>query len=366
MSNFNMSAGVLAAAAAAAAALLVPGLAGAQSWDEKPAQGVAALQRSFGGAGLLAEWSNNETFGVVQSRGNLQYAHETSASSGGMGNGYRDDVSSLVVPLSGLWELPDRKSFIWVNAGKTFGDAEPNPTYSRPDLGTLTVEYLHMVDENTVWGIGVMLDRGTTELLHNGGTTESWASGLRADLLHRFSPHWGIAARAVILDGKTRTTVPLGFADLRIEQDRRRYYLQADLVGNFTDADADFLPRGWVMNPIIGIAAQRTKRGATTTSLGESVAAETDDYNLLSTTVRFSKPTYQPRKWGPSIELGFEHELDNDLGHYADEPTYAYGKIGAGILLDPKTYFNISYARSQGLNGHRRNEAVTLVLSRNF
>ncbi|HEY0276417.1 MAG TPA: hypothetical protein VGC31_10185 [Paenirhodobacter sp.] len=335
------------------------------SWGG-PLTGVALFQKTFGGAGLLTKWSSNETYGITQARINLELSQYSMAAATGVSTGYRDDLNQVILPLSVLYGLPDGRSFLAVSGVMTSEHGRKNPTYGDVSIGSATVEYLHMPTDNLAWGIGVTAEAIDTDLNANSATVNSYLAGLRADILYKANEHFAIASRVVALNGRAKTMVPLGFAELKSDQDFTRLYWQTDFVGTFSNKDFGFIGDGWLVHPTVTTVLQRTQRQNTTNSLGAAVIPDTINYALVGASVRVEKPVFGPGAWSPQFELGLEHEFDNTYGDLTGEENYVATKIGFGRRFGSSSFVNLAYGREDGFKGKRRQQALTVVYSMTF
>lgn len=354
---------------ACGALILAAASAQAVAQDTRPGgapRGVAAFQRSFGAAGLLTAWGQDDTYGATQSRINNAFSHEARAEATGIATGYEDDISTLLVPVSLLQGLPDGRSMIYSKFTFNANRGDENPTYSDGTLPTILVSYLNMPRNDLAWGIGVIAQRADTDMKHNGGTIKATSAGLRGDLLYIMSDHWAMSHRVVATWGSATTEIPTPVGTVSEDRDSSLLYWQGDLVGTFTDSDIPALGQGWVLHPRLTLAAQQITRDEATNSRGATVPEEDVDYGMIQAVARIEKPTFRPGDWSPQFELGLKHEFENSVGEYMDEENYLYTQIAIGTRLKNGAFFNAAYTRDDGFNGNRRTQTFKLIYSMSF
>ncbi|RWR32438.1 hypothetical protein D2T31_00160 [Sinirhodobacter populi] len=331
-----------------------------------PTTGVAAFQRVFGAAGLLTIWSANDTFGSTQSRINGGLSHYATAAAGGPQTGYRDKVSTLLTPISGLTAIGDGRSFLYAGLSMQSATSSKNITYSDSSVALLTLSYLRMPTDNLVWGIGLLGQSAHTDMKNNDGRINAGNLGLRGDLLYKFNEHWAVVNRFVYLNGNSDTKIPTPVGYVREDRDTSLLYYQGDLVGTFTDKDLGFLSPGWVLHPTLGVVTEQLTRDGATNNRGVTSQKQDVDYTAVSAILRLEKPVFAPGAWSPQVEIGLKHELHNSLGSYSDEDSYLYSLIGVGRRLSANGYFNAAYSRDDGFNGNRRTQTFKLIYSMSF
>lgn len=337
-----------------------------QSRGQGAPTGIARFQRAFGGAGLLTVWSSYDLFGAVQSRVNGGLSHYASANAGGPATGYRDSVSTLLVPLSAMKSLSDGKSFLNFNLTTSLSNSKPNLAYSKGDNERLTISYLRMPTGNFAWSLGLIVQGANTDLRHNGGNIDADTAGIRGDLLYVFGPHWAATTRLIALKGETTTDIPTPVGTVSETRDTSQIYWQSDLVGTFTDRDWNALGDGWVAHPSLYLVTQNLTRDATTNSRGADVAEHKARYGAVGVNMRIEKPVFAPGAWSPQFELGLRHEYENTTGSYSDEPNYVTSLAGLGRRIGKGGFFNLAYAREDGFHGNRRSQTFKAIYSMNF
>jgi hypothetical protein len=330
-------------------------------------QGARSLI-NLGDAGLLQPFFSNEKFGAAQSRmGAARFAYGAKDSNPTLDD-FREDHDVLITPLNAMIELPASSgvSFLRINGEYTYGSSEPHALDLEDELYHGAIEFLHLPNENVMWGIGLVANNFESKDQLSGTEVIRDSRGLRLDYLQKFNDHWGIATRGMYLWGETENRAydiptPYGPADLRQKQDDDRYYLQADLVGSWLGDDSSWLPNGTLAHPRFGALYHHSDLGSTTPRLGDidlpevsGVNGANEDFGLAWAHFTLQRAPRQTLglQWLPSATVGIEQEYANSLDELNDESTYAM--IGAGLIA---TMYGQSifadYKRYQGVNGDK-------------
>ncbi len=328
--------------------------------------GIAAIY-NLGGSGLLESYLSNEPFGIAQTRIGVARAVTGAAHAGGPASGYKTSPISGIIDIHALKVIgPD--SFIRLSAEYIATDGDGSIVVVDADTIRLDAQYVKIFDVNTMLAFGAFYENTEIENIDVADLTYGgW--GLRADALKQFNPNWGVSARVEYMFGETDTSLPVSpAATLTQNQDDDRLYFQSELVGRFGKSDLNWLPQGWVLNPIFGILYQRAWIEETADSFGNlasGVAGPEETYSTIWAKARISKEL-RPGTWSPKATLGFEHELANDLDEYLDEPTY--GVVGLGITYLTKFggNFDLTYSGRLGLNGVRKQNGLTFAFTMAF
>lgn len=329
-----------------------------------PPPGVAA-QINLGTAGLLPSFYSNEIFGTAQGRiGQSRATYGAAEAPGAPQDGYEDEASSLVTPMTGLQALPDGKSYIRYTLAGTLGDGSPNPVELDGRFGRLDVQYMTFPNPDTMYAFGVVLGMSTVDIV-GSGVIDKKEAGFRGDVIHKFSANWGVAARAEYVWGEAEKKIDIA-PGMVLEQSQGddRFYTQAELVGTF-DGQSGLAPQGWVFRPILGANFQRNFIEETENSFGvaeSGVNGDTEDYGTVWGKIGLQKQA-RPGEWSPMVAVGLEHEWVNSLDAYIDEPDYAIASLGAAMVTKGGAGIVLNYTRHQGLNDHRSNQSFTAALT---
>jgi hypothetical protein len=328
---------------------------------------------SLGSSGLLTEFCNYETFGTIQARiGQSRAQIELSRIPGAPATGYRDTANVGVLPFDLINTFPGAgdKSFLKLGGVINLRRGDRSATWLDSDTYHVELQYLHVPTPDTLLALGVIKEDCRVDLRHNGGTIRSSGMGLRADVIHKVSPHWGLVARADYLGSESRNRIPLGGgAVYAFEQDSDRIYLQADLVGTATRETLRWVPAGWVFHPSVGTVWQHNSFNDATDSFGGIVGGtvgRSDDYALVAASVTFASTDFRPGRFAPYFEIGLEHEVRNDLNAMLDDPANARMVIGVSVNLGYGARLDIEYGRHDGFKGLRRDQAITVHLGMLF
>lgn len=323
---------------------------------------------NLGQAGLLQPFFSDEQFGFAQSRmGAARYAYGEGKAHPQLTD-FREDGNTLIAPVNLMMELPSKvgASYLRFNGTYTQSESVPHALDIETSLYYGSVEFLHLPDPDTMWGVGLVANDFESEDTISGTEVIRDSFGLRLDYLKKFSDNWGIATRGLYLWGETENRVyaiptDQGPANLRQKQDDDRYYLQVDLVGSYLGDTTDWLPDGSLAHPRIGALYHHSDLGTTTPRLGNielpeitGVDGPNEDFGLSWAHFKLQKaPQHTPElQWVPSVMVGIEHEYENSLNQFNNEDTYAVFGAGLTATMQGNGFF-IDYKRYQGLEGDR-------------
>lgn len=345
-----------------------------------PSVGARSLI-NLGNAGLLQPFFSNQKFGAAQARmGSARFAYGAH-SNNPQQTDFREDSNVLITPLNLMLELPSPigASYLRVNGARTASDSSPHALELEGELYHGELEFLHLPNENVMWGIGVVANNFESKDQISGTEVIRDSLGVRVDYLHKFSDHWGVASRGLYVWGETENRVyniptPYGTSDLRKKQDDDRYYLQADLVGSWFGDDSSWLPPGTLAHPRIGALYHHSDLSSTHPRLGNvelpeetGVDGADEDFGLAWANFRLQKAPQQTSglQWLPSATLGIEYEYENSLDELNDEDTYVV--LGAGITATMQGHgVFLDYKHYQGLQGDRHNNVFVAGVTLSF
>lgn len=343
---------------------------GPPSMADMPPQ--VQLAFNLGTAGLLTEFSSYDTFATVQGRIGQSRAQVELSKVGGPLTGYEDSVDVFALPFDYIRSLPGSGGQSFLRFGGVLNTVSGDGNITKVDsrLTRMEVQYLHAPNLDTLFAIGAYYEKADIELKHNGGDLERDGFGIRADLLKKFSPNWGIAARADLNFAENSPRIPLGpIGTYALDQDETRFYFQADLVGTFMTHDAAWIPQGWIFRPGVSAVYQQSSFDIATDSFGAPVSGtvgRSDEYATLAVSARLEDAKFVPGRFAPYVEVGLEHEVINDLKRTLDDPTIAHLVIGGSINLGKGARMDIEYGRHDGLDGLRSDQAVTVHVGMMF
>lgn len=358
----------LASASTSLLLLAVAGSSVAEEGGRPPLSPGQMVVYNLGQAGLMTELNSYEDFGTVQSRIGQSRAQIETFYATGVTTGYEDDANVGVLPLDFFYELPGDggTSFLKLGGLANFNRGKENQTYSYSRTGRLELEYFRAPSNDTLFGVGAIVEKTNVDLLHNDGTIEDLGYGIRADFVQKINENWGVAARAEYLWVGGETRIPLGGGgEYGFDQDWGRLYTQAHLVGTFTSETWSVIPDGWVFRPTFGALYQNNRFNDVRDTFGGVVngtVGESDSYALLSVSGRLESTDLRPGNLAPFFEIGLDHEVHNDLNLIVDDPTILHTAVGATVNVGGGAMLNIVYARNDGLQGERRDHALTLHL----
>lgn len=319
-------------------------------------------------AGLMYEFNSYEDYGTVQARIGQGRAEIEQARATGVTSGYKDAGNVAVLPVDVFYTLPGEgsSSFIKVGGFGNLNRRDKNQTQPYSRAGRIELEYLHAPSNDTLLGIGVFTEAQDVDLLHNDGTTNDHGYGIRGDVVRKFNPYWGMAARAEYFWANGDTRVPLGNGiEYGYDQKWSRVYSQVSLVGSFNHQALSFLPQAWVFHPTLRAAYQGDHFKDVRDSFGQTVngtVGPNDVYAMITATARFENADLRPGNLAPMVEIGINQDVKNDLNQIVDDPTSIHSSVGVSLNFGGGALMNLVYTRNDGLKGERRDQAVTLHL----
>ncbi|MBO6866097.1 MAG: autotransporter domain-containing protein [Thalassococcus sp.] len=325
-------------------------------------------QINLGKAGLLGSFYSNDAFGTAQFRiGQGRSTIGAAEAPFAPQTGYEDGASNVIVPLNALKMLPDGKSYLRFGLELNWADGSDEMIELNGDIARLDVQYLTFPNVNTMLSIGAFYNKSDLEIV-GAGTVKNDGYGLRADVLHKFAPNWGVASRIEYAWGETELEVEAGLGmTLRHVQGDDRLYFQTEVIGAYTSDQIAGLG-SWVFHPTFGMNFQRNFIEETTDSFGVSssgVVGDTEDYGAVWAVAQFEKEA-PPGQWSPSFKLGLEHEYANDLDHYVEDRNSAILGVGLSHMDQRGNRVDLSYTRHHGLEGKRYNQALVAAFTVNF
>lgn len=355
---------------AAALSLVV---AATQAWAEGPPSAAGAPQlpqslrgmMTLGRAGLLPEYFSNDQFGTVQGRiADMRVTTASAHSPGAPQTGYEDGGHALVLAPSYMKLLSDGRSALRFALSGTKTDGNPGIIEINADILRFDAQYIRFPSTQTMFAFGVFGETSKAEVV-GAGDLERKGYGLRADVLHQMSDHWGLVARAEYSFGQSKGALNTPFGLLTRSQGDDRFYAHALLVGQYRNADFAAVPQGWVLHPQIGLQVQRSFIEETTDSFGNVVsgaAGKTETYGTVLAKLRLQKEA-GIGQWAPGMHIGIEHEIVNDLDDYVKEPTYGLLGLTLSRQISRNARFDLVYTLHQGLKGNRSNDTLVTALS---
>ncbi|WP_316858957.1 hypothetical protein [uncultured Cohaesibacter sp.] len=320
--------------------------------------GVAA-QANLGSAGLLTPYNSDEEMGNVQSRMGLSRDRIGAATGGGPTSGYKDSTFAVIIPLGAKVALSEN-SYLNFSASGTYTDGQPNHVVEDGFISKAEVEYMFFPNPDTLLSASLFVEKTALDLNDDEAVIQRDGIGGRVDVVHKFSDHWGIAARMQYSFGESTFKHVLPFATVNHEQGDDRFYTQVDLVGQYRSKDLGIVPEGWVLHPDVGGLFQRNTLEATADSLGvvsSGVKGDTEDYSEVWAKLTLAKDA-GPNTLIPSLTLGIEHELVDDLEDYLDESTFAIAGAGLSYQTFKGNRFDLLYSVHHGVNGNEINQSV--------
>lgn len=358
--------GLTAARNAAGGALTCAALiwGGAALAQEPPASGPpprVAAAMNLGAAGLIGTYNSDTQYGVVQTRMGAARSRDAAAGTPvGFTTGYEDGLRTYVMPITGVMAL-DAHSDLTFGVKWNEGNAVPNLIEGDGALGTVSLAYRRFLSSDTMIGVQLLYEANDLETLTTNtlGTTRSTLkgdkTGLRFDVLHKLSDHWGVAGRILHWRGSNELVRP----GATVQQDYDQTYLQFDLVGQFRTPDLAAIPEGWVLQPNLGVNLQRT---VTDSSPGGRVA---EDYGTVWAQATLSKLA-RPGEWSPSATLGIAVDHTDDRDQFLDESTFVIAGAGLSRVGTDGSRIGLSYVLHAGVEGLVSNQTFVASYSFNF
>lgn len=327
------------------------------------------IVQTFGPSGLLGQLAQNDNYGQILVRQGQNRSRIAAIRQSGITQGYKDNGTRVVSPISAYLRLPDDRSAIVLKGTFNHLDAERNLTYGDVGVRTLQAQYLMMPSNTSLLSFGVFIGRTDAKLEHVNGKIDQSNWGLRIDYLQNLSRTWGFASRFEYRLNDTETTIPLGFTDLVTHQDSEALYSEIAFVGTYRKSSLGVIPEGWFARPKLGATYLRTTFDGTINSLGAPVSGtigDYDEYATLFAKVRMEKNMFVPGKLAPYIELGYEHEAVNDLDAGIDGSGFALSKIGVSYRTRSNGRLELSYTRNDRIGGDQNLKTLNLLFTQVF
>lgn len=348
--------------AAAAACFSMPVLA----QDGPPRGGPpphVVSQANLARAGVLPLMYSEREYGLLQSRvGESRSRIGNASSPAGPAADYKHNGKQATSPIFFRWNLEGSTRYVMARVVSNFKIEAQNPTQS-DSTGLLGwVGYQDFYSPNAMWGVQL----GGFQLRSEGSATkvERDAINLRFDYARVLNDNWGFAGRAYASFGDN--TVSIKGPGISYTQPEDQVYVQAELVGNFTNKEMSSLPPGWAFRPVVGANYQRYMLEDTTDSVGAPEPGGDFDVGTAWARANLVKLA-KPGNWSPSVTLGVEHVYQDDYGAYIDDDTYASIGVGASVLLPGGgNTIAVSLDHREGFNGKRSNSALTTVFNFTF
>lgn len=327
---------------------------------------------SLGSSGLLMKYSSYGTFGAVQNRiGQSRSAIEASRLPGGPAEGYTDSSSQLILPVDLITAVPGTSSsFLKFGASANINRGSDRLTHVDVDTFRTEAQYLWSPTPAGFVGVGAFVEGIDIEMRHNSSSVDNEGRGVRADLVQRFGEHWGVAARVehTWSEQAVRSPIPGGRV-FAVDQDLRRLYSQVDLVGTYSKHTWSWLPRGFLMRPMLGVNFMNTRFDTARSNLGNLVTGtvgKDDSYLSCSASLRLEREVRGPSLFAPFCEFGLEREFTNDLDAKVNDHDIAHSAVGFSSTLGRAVRLDIEYGRYDGLRGKRRAQSLTVHVGASF
>lgn len=311
-------------------------------------------QINLGGAGLLPLFYADNQFGLTQSRNGKSRARigDASGPDGPVGD-YQHSSHAVTLPVTLRYGLPDQKSFVTFKGVYNRKNEDPNLTSAEARLTNFLLGYQYFFSPTGMVAASI----GTNELESNAPAVkvERESVDLRLDYLQRLSDNWGFAGRVLYSMGDTTLTVKK--AGLKVKQNDDYVYAQAEVAGNFTKKDADFIPAGYALRPLVGFSLQDGTLGDAKNNFGGDVYGKDENTGSVWAKGTLTKLA-PPGKIAPFGTLGIEHVYKDSNKAFIDDDTYTV--LGLGVAYQSKggTNLSLTYDGRHGFNGKREYNSV--------
>lgn len=322
-------------------------------------------QINLGKAGLLNAYYSDVHFGLVQARFGLARGRIGGVQAGGPSTGFKEETHDVLLAYGARKLLPDGKSYLLFGGAYTNVNDAPNLTQAEGDFPAYRIGYQNFFSPDAMFSASVTyIDFGLDSV--GIGTTTRPTTEFRLDYVSKLTDHWGFAGRALFARGTSKVVIDA--PGLVHEQNDDRYYLQADLVGQYRSDDISIVPKGWVLHPALGVSYMRSVVEETANNFGivsSGVLGPVENYGSVWATAELEKEV-PLGSWAPKFKLGIEHEYLNDLNAFLDEDTYVIAGIGASTQTKNGQRLEFGYERRQGINGNRVNNILLMALGLSF
>lgn len=213
---------------------------------------------------------------------------------------------------------------------------------------------------------GVALGRTDVDIGPFDGSSATTSGGPRLDLgliLHdgwsmavQLSHVWAHGASTIIRPGPDAGT------EVRTRGWSRSTAAQAQLKGRFTIAGGGPGEAPISARPLVGAFLMSTFSPATTNSLGETGTGpfgSTERIAALHTGAAFEAAL---GRWSPTLYVGWERELTDQMSALVDDPGAFIGSIGVSRSWGRGRRMGVDYVLRRGWSSRRRVSELTLVL----
>lgn len=323
-------------------------------------------------AGMLAPYFSDAQFGIQQGRLGASRVRVGQVLSMNVApDGIEEEGRSVVFGLMASRLLSNKKSFVSISVPYAVVDEAPNEISAEAQYPAFRVAYQNFQDPSTMIGASLTyVDFDVRTFRPDGariGRVKRPSLDFRLDYLKKFSDTWGFVGRATYTKGES-TTYIFG-PGLEQTQSDERFYIQADLVGNYRSNDLSFVPDGWVLHPGVGASFLRSKLETTMNNFGISrsgLFGDTEDSGSVWAVADLVKEVRPGGGWSPNLKFGVEHVYKDDLNNFIDEKTYVIGGVGASTTSKSGNRFQVGYERRQGLNGNRSQNTLVIAYGTTF
>ncbi len=368
---------------AAATAALVMCASATFAQDKQPPAGVSAgpggppppavlATINMARAGMLTSYFSDAQFGIQQGRLGASRVRIGQVRAGNVSpEGIKEEGRSMILGLGASTVLPNGKSTLSLSLPVAVVDEAPNQISAEGSYPAFRASYQNFINPTTMIGGSVTyVDFEVRTYRPNGarvGRVQRESLDFRVDFLKKLSDHWGFVSRATYTVGDTTTTI-FG-PGLEQTQKEERYYLQADLVGNFRNQDLSMVPEGWVLHPGVGLSYLRAQLEETQNNFGirrSGVYGDIEASGSVWAVADLVKEVRPGAGWSPSFKLGLEHVYKDDLSNYIDEKTYILGGIGASFTTKTGNRFQAGFETRQGVKGNRSQNTLVVAYGVTF
>lgn len=223
-----------------------------------------------------------------------------------------------------------------------------------------------VVSSNYRWIVspGLSLGRTDVEIGPFDGRSGSTSAGPRLELGGILGPGWSVAAQLAHVWSRGGSTIvrpgPAGGTEVSSAGWSQTTSAKAELKGRISLAKS--AGARFSLQPRIGAFLISTRSPPVTNSLGERGTGPFGERETVAALRAGGSFETRFGPWGPSLYLGWEHELTDQMSTLIDDPQAFLARVGVSRSWGRGRRLLVDYSLLQGFNGLRQVSELTLVL----
>lgn len=221
-----------------------------------------------------------------------------------------------------------------------------------------------VLSERWILSPGLSLGRTDVEIGAFDGHSGTNSLGPHLDVGTILGPGWSAAFRVSHVWARSRSTTvrpgPSGRAQVRSDGRSRTTSARTEVRGRFPLIRSG--PLSLSLHPRVGAFLVSTRHSPTTNSLGERVTGAFGSRESLAVVRTGATLAGAVGSWSPTLYLGWERELTEEISALVDDPRALLGRVGVSWSWSRGRRLSVDYAIVRGLRGFRRASELTVVL----